>query len=314
MPMPRALLLAPDPDRFAEAIRELCPEAELTCASDAETAAKEGAEAEVLITLGAALTSDVLEAMPRLKWIQALSAGTDSIEKVLNGRTGITLTSLSGAHGPQMSELAIMMMLALPRRFKRLIANQQAHEWKRHGVPLLEGRRLCILGLGAIAEALTTRALAFGMEVTGVSDGRTEMDGLTAIYPYARLAEAAREADFLCVLAPLTDRSRGVVNADVLAALGPDGYLISMGRGPVVDEQALIAALTDGTIAGAGLDVFEKEPLPPESPLWDMENVIVTPHIGGLSNRYAAQAAEIVVSNLRAWESGGAEALANRVM
>ncbi|WP_375691260.1 D-2-hydroxyacid dehydrogenase [Pseudooceanicola sp. LIPI14-2-Ac024] len=313
MSLPKTLLFAPNADSFADAIRAIAPEAEILTAVDAESAIAQAEGIEVLVTMGAALTSDVLKAMPGLKWIQALSAGTDHIQRVEGLSEDIALTSLSGAHGPQMSELAIMMMLALPRKLRLTLENQAAHQWKRTNVTTMEGKTLCILGLGAISEALTARALPFGLTVTGVSDGRTEMPGVSRIYPYADLAKAAAEADFLCILSPLTERSRGIVNAEVLKALGPDGYLISMGRGPVVDEDALAAALTDGTIAGAGLDVFVTEPLPEESPFWAMENVIVTPHIGGLSDRYPQQAAPIVAGNLRAWADTGAAGLKNRV-
>lgn len=308
----KALLIAPNAQSFADAIKALRPDAQISAADTADEAIPLAGEAEVLITMGSSFKPELIAAMPKLKWIQALSAGTDHIQRV-EGLPDVPLTSLSGAHGPQMTELAILLMLALPRNLRKTLENQAKHAWKRTKVTTLVGKRLCILGLGAIAEELIARALPFGMEVTGVSDGRSEMDGVARIYPYDRLAEAAAEADFLCVLAPLTDRSRGIVNAEVLRALGPDGYLVSMGRGPVVDEAALIAALSDGTIAGAGLDVFDVEPLPGESPFWDMENVIVTPHIGGASDRYPQQAAPIVAGNLEAWETQGAEGLRNRV-
>lgn len=313
MTLPKALLFAPDANGFADAVRDLLPEARIATAETPEEAIAAADGTEVLITLGSKLTAEVLSAMPQLGWIQALSAGTDHIQRIEGLREDIALTSLSGAHGPQMSELALLMMLALPRRLRVTLENQKAHRWKKTPVPTLEGKRLCILGLGAIAEALIARARPFGLEITGVSDGRTEMEGVARIHRYDALAEAAAEADFLCILAPLTDRSRGIVDAEVLRALGPRGYLISMGRGPVVDETALIAALRDGTIAGAGLDVFATEPLPEDSPIWDLENVIVTPHIGGASETYARQAAPIVAGNLEAWARGGASALRNRV-
>lgn len=308
----KALLLAPNAEGFASAIRDLQPDAEIVTANNTGEAIPLAGEAEVLITMGGSLKPELFAAMPKLKWIQALSAGTDHIQRV-EGLPPVALTSLSGAHGPQMTELAILMMLALPRKLRKTLENQAKHAWERTPVTTLVGKRLCILGLGAIAEELIARALPFGMEVTGVSDGRSEMAGVSRIYRYDQLAAAAAEADFLCVLAPLTERSRGIVNAEVLTALGAEGYLVSMGRGPVVDETALAAALSDGTIAGAGLDVFDVEPLPGESPFWDMENVIVTPHIGGASDRYPQQAAPIVAGNLDAWVKTGAEGLRNRV-
>ncbi|OWU83871.1 hypothetical protein ATO6_15735 [Oceanicola sp. 22II-s10i] len=311
--MAQILLFAPNAEDFAREIKALNPELEIATARKGDEAKALGADTEILITMGAGLTDEVLAAMPRLKWIQALSAGTDHIQK-LTLPEGVALTSLAGAHGPQMSEYAILMMLTLPRRFRETLAHQKDHAWTRWPVPILTGKTLCIFGLGAIAEALVDRAQPFGMNITGVSDGRTEMAGLSRIYRYDELEQAAADADFLCILAPLTEKSRGSVDAKVLKALGPDGYLISLGRGPVIDEDALADALRDGIIGGAGLDVFAKEPLPADNPLWDMERAIITPHIGGFSDSYAIQGAPIITGNLAAWKTGGADALKNRVL
>ncbi|MGH1424073.1 MAG: NAD(P)-dependent oxidoreductase [Pseudooceanicola sp.] len=307
------LILAPNAKAFAAEIAAIRPDLAIATARTLPEAMDMAADVEILITLGSALTPELLAAMPNLQWIQALSAGTDSIERMPGLSENVAVTSLAGAHGPQMSELAIMAMLALPRNLRQTLADQSAHRWNRVPQPTLEGKRLCILGLGAIAEALIARALPFGVTITGVSDGRREMNGVSRLYPYADLALAAAEADFLCVLAPLSARSRAIVNTRVLRALGPDGYLISMGRGPVIDETALAQSLRDNTIAGAALDVFATEPLPKDSPFWDMGNVIITPHVGGFSDRYAAQAAPIVAANIDAFAHGGAGALNNRV-
>ncbi|MDF1855468.1 D-2-hydroxyacid dehydrogenase [Pseudooceanicola sp.] len=311
--MANVMILSPKESGFTREIKLLLPDLEVVSVHSPEQAIAEADGVTTLITLGSEVTPAVLDAMPDLQWIQALSAGTDNILEMPGLRDGVAVTSLSGAHGPQMAELAILMMLALPRNLPRMIDNQASHKWRRRPQPILVGKRLCVLGLGAIAEALVARALPFGLEITGVSDGRSDMAGVTRIYPYAELEQAAAEADFLCILAPLSDRSRGIVNAAVLTALGPAGYLISMGRGPVIDEAALAEALLNEGIAGAGLDVFCVEPLPQDSPFWDLPNVIITPHVGGLSDRYAAQAAPIVAANLTAWATGGIAALTNRV-
>ena len=286
---------------YAAAIRAAFPQAVVHEAAEAGAVTPGMRGAEVLVGLAPYLPASLTGAMPRLRLVHALTTGVDSL---MGLPAPVLLTRTGGVHGPQMAELAVLMMLALLRDLPGMQADMAAGRWQRRPQPLLEGRVVCLLGLGAIAEALAVRAAAFGMVVTGVSDGRSAVPGFRRVYPRARLVEAAAEADVLVVIVPLSEATHHIVDARVLAALGPRGLLVNIARGGCVDEAALLQALESGGIAGAGLDVFETEPLPADHPFRRMPNVIATPHIGGMSDRYAAQAVPVMLRNLAAWVAG----------
>jgi phosphoglycerate dehydrogenase-like enzyme len=216
----------------------------------------------------------------------------------------VRVTSGRGIHGPQMSELAFLSMISLSRDFTRMQNNQARHVWDRWPQKLIWGKTAVLVGIGPIAEDLALRCKAFGLRVIGISDARSEAPHFDRMMPRARLLEAAGEADFLIVLVPLSAQTRHMIDATVLSAMKKTGVLINLARGPVVDEKALVSALQQGKIGGAALDVFEAEPLPTDSPLWDMPNVIVTPRIGGMSDVYPEQALPLLVHNVRCFLDG----------
>jgi D-2-hydroxyacid dehydrogenase (NADP+) len=197
-------------------------------------------------------------------------------------------------------------MLAFARKFPTLLENQKHRIWDRREQRLLVGKTVVVVGVGRIAEDLAQRCKVFGMTVVGVST-RTTAPGFDAIYPRKEIAKAASLADFLIVLAPYTKENHHLVDAATIDAMKPDGVLINIARGGVLDEEALRRALLAGRIAGAGLDVFQTEPLPPESPLWDTPNVIITSHVGGVSESYVEQVMPLLVDNLRAFLDGAPE-------
>lgn len=203
-----------------------------------------------------------------------------------------------------MSELAFLSMIALSREFPRMQKNQQKHAWERWPQKLIWGKTAVLVGIGPIAEELALRCAAFGLRVIGVSDARKQAPHFETMMSRSRLKEAAALADFLIVLVPLSAQTQHMIDDGVLAAMKPTGILINLARGPVVDEQALTRSLLDGRIGGAALNVFETEPLPADSPLWDMPNVIITPRIGGMSDVYAQQVLPLVVHNLRCFLDG----------
>jgi phosphoglycerate dehydrogenase-like enzyme len=283
-----------DPD----AARRECPSMTFKVARNVEEALQRCAEAEVLLAMAHDVTDALLSRMPRLRYLCALSAGLDRLETLTALRPHVRVTSSRGIHGPQMSELAFLSMIALSRDFTRMQRNQQNHRWERWPQKLLYGKTVAIAGVGPIAEELAARCVAFGMRVIGVSDARDRAPNFEKLFRRAQLREAAREADFLIVLVPLTAQTRHLIDEGVLAAMKPTAVLINLARGPLIDEPALIRCLQQGRIAGAGLDVFEAEPLPADSPLWDMPNVIITPRIGGMSDIYSDQVLPLVVHNL----------------
>jgi len=283
----------------------------LTAANEAEAIEQAGG-AEILVGKAQAITPALFQAAPHLRWIQALTTGTDPIEALpLPGH--LTVTSMRGIHGPQMSELAILLMLSLLRDFPRMLENQKGGRWQRWPQRLLVGRRALIVGVGQISETLAARCAAFGMEVEGISDGRREAPGFAALYPRTELAKAAARADFVIVVVPYSPATHGLIDEPVLRAMKPDAYLVNIARGRIVNEPALRRALEEKWIAGAALDVFEREPLPADDPLWTTLNLILTPHIGGMSDRYAEQALPVVKRNLEAYLGGKLAEMTNLV-
>ena len=291
---------------FAEQLGPLFSELRFRPAHNPAEALEACGSCEILLVRNDEIFAALIAAMPRLRLIQALTTGTDDIAALPNLPPHVLVAAARGFHGPQMSELAFLFMLAFARKFPAVLDNQKEKRWDRREQRLLAGRTAVIVGVGRIAEELAKRCRVFGIKVVGVS-ARASAPGFDTIYPRTRLADAAGEADFLIVLAPYTKENRHLINAAVLEAMRPEGVLINIARGGVVDEEALRSALAAGRIAGAGLDVFQQEPLPPESPLWDMPNVIITSHVGGVSENYAEQAMPLLIENLRAFVTGTPE-------
>jgi len=288
----------------AAALRREFPALAIHDTADHAEALRMGVHAEVLAALAHHVTDDLVVAMPKLRWIAALTTGTDHLSGLKHLRKDVLVTNARGIHGPQMSELAVMNMIALSRRLPQMLRNQGAARWERWPQPVLQEKTLVIVGVGQIGETLADRCRAFGMRIVGVSDARAEIPGFDKVFPRTRLKDAAALADFLVVLVPLTAETRHMISDDVLAAMKPTSFVINIARGWVIDEAALIRRLQDGRLAGAGLDVFAEEPPRKNNPLWSMANVIMTPRIGGMSDRYGEQVLPLMVHNLRAFAEG----------
>tara|TARA_B100000768_G_C11131803_1_gene312125 strand:- start:115 stop:750 length:636 start_codon:yes stop_codon:yes gene_type:complete len=202
-----------------------------------------------------------------------------------------------------------MLMMSLARRLPDMFEAQKAARWERHMQSALFGKTLCILGLGNISETLALYSKTLGMKVLGVSDSRIKASNVDFIYKRNALKVAAAESDFLVVLVPLSEKTHHIVNADVLSAMKPTAFVLNLARGGCVDEAALIQALQTGVIAGAGLDVFEHEPLPQADPIWSAPNVVLTPHIAGFADIVAKQCLPTVIKNLKIYTKAGASGL-----
>ena len=298
---------------FAQRARADFPGISLLGTDDRSTALNSLQQAEALIGHHFQFDNDMLARAPRLRWIQSLTTGTDGILKLPALRPEVTVTSTRGMHGPQMSELVFLQMLALLRDFPRILRNQSAGRWERWPQPLLFGKTAVIVGVGAIAEALAPRCQAFGMKVYGVSSSTRIPPGFDGMFARSELAKAAAIADFLVLIVPLSAGTENLIDAKILAAMQKDAYLINVARGGVLDEQALLTALDEKRIAGAALDVFREQPLPSQHPLWRHKGVIATPLIGGMSDIYLDQAYEIVRFNLRHFLDGRMDAMRNIV-
>lgn len=309
--MTSVLILDAHADWYVDALRAQGTGFTFHAARDVDAMTDGARDAEVLVALAPRLSADVIHSMPKLGWVQALTTGVDNLLAPGVLPNNVALTNCGGFHGPQMTELALMSMLACARQLPRMLDNHNRGQWERWEQPVLQGKTLCIVGLGSIAEYLANVCQALGMRVTGVSDGRRDAPGIDQIYTRAQMAVAAHEADFMVVLVPYSAATHHIIDAAVLSAMKPSAFLINIARGGCVDEDAVIAALDAGQIAGAALDVFATEPLPANSPFWGRKDVIVTPHIGGFADVYRQQALPIVAANLAAFAQGGVAALPN---
>ena len=270
--------------------------------------------AEVLITFGPMLRDEVLRKATNLKWVQALGTGVDNLVDLPSLRPDVLVTNIRGIHGPPLSEAAIASMLALSRRLPRSVRSQDQRRWDRWPSALIDGKTVGIFGVGAIAADLAPKCKALGMRVVGISSAPDrQLPGFDEMRSRDDLAGAVGDLDFLVVLTPLTAETRHFVGAEVLAAMKPTSHLVNLARGGVVDETALIEALDKGRIAGAALDVFEQEPLPPEHPLWSTKNVIITPHLGGFYDAYVDRAMPTIEHNMACFIAGRMKDMINLV-
>ena len=302
-------------DQFAEKYRRTLepkfPELFIHAAKSKEEIGDFVEKMEVLLAFR--LPDELMKKATRLQWIQSMATGVDYFINLPSLRKEILITSTRGMHGPQMSEMAFLHMLNLTRNYPRMLRNQDRRVWERWPQPLLSGKTVGILGIGVIAEELARKCKAFKMKVYGISKTAREVEGIDRFYGREELPRVAAEIDYLIVLVPYSPETHKIVNAKVLSAMKPTAYLINIARGQVIDEEALIEALKNKKIAGAGLDVFNEEPLPKDHPFWGMENVIVSPHVAGMSDIYAEQLLPIFEENLRRFLKGERRNLINRV-
>jgi phosphoglycerate dehydrogenase-like enzyme len=270
-------------------------------------------KADVLVCLR--VSDELLSRAKNLKWIQCVISGTNYIEELpsFQARKEIILTSSRGIHGPQLSELCIMLMIAMNRKFPQFIRNQDRRMWDRWPTRLLLNKKVGILGVGVIGEAIARKCKAFEMTVLGIDVIQRNVDAVDVFYGLDGLAKVATEADYFVSVVPSTPENEKMLNAGFFSRMKPTAFFINLGRGEVVDEDALIDALRERRIAGAALDTFCQEPLPADSPFWGLDNVIITPHVGGMSDIYVQQAVKIFQENLRRYLKGERRNLLNGV-
>jgi phosphoglycerate dehydrogenase-like enzyme len=257
------------------------------------------ADTDILLCFSPPMADHVVRDAPKLKWIQALGTGVDNIVDLPSLGKEVIVTNIRGIHGAPVSEAAIAYMLSLARDMPRSVHAQDRSAWERAPAHLLDGKTVGILGVGLIAEYLAPLCKAFGMKVVGISSAPRPTPGFDSMVARDDLAKAVGEFDFLVALTPLTPETRGIIGEKVFNAMKPTAYLVNVARGGVVDEPALIKALESGKIAGAALDVFSEEPLPPDNPVWKTKNLTVFPHLGGYSHGYEDRAMPTIEKNMR---------------
>jgi len=252
---------------------------------------------------------DLLPRARRLRWLQEWGAGVDWLLRHPEvAELDFTLTNASGVHAIPISEQILSYLLAFARGLPAAIRAQERRAWqapRRDQLFELAGKTMLLVGVGAIGARTAAIATALGMRVLGIRRNPAgALPGVEAIYGPDRLYDFLPEADCVVLTVPLSRATQGMIGERELRAMKPTSYLINIGRGGTLQQPALIQALREGWIAGAGLDVFEQEPLPATSPLWEMDNVIITAHYAGLTPAYDQRALAIFLDNLRRYRAG----------
>jgi len=254
----------------------------------------------------------LLDATPRLRWYHTVSAGVESMPLPELAKRGIVLTNNSGSYDIQIAEHLMAFVFAASRQLHRYRDSQTAREWKDQPHQELRDATIVVFGMGSIGGEVARLASAVGMRVIGVRRrASSPTPGVSRVVAAEDLADVVGEADYLAITAPLTPATQGAVSAEVIARMKPTAWIVNIARGAIVDEPAMIEALRQKRIGGAGLDVFATEPLPPENPLWGFDNVIITPHQSGSSPRAGERTLALFAENLRRYKAG--EPLLNRV-
>jgi D-2-hydroxyacid dehydrogenase (NADP+) len=245
-----------------------------------------------------------LTGCPNLRWVHVFYVGVQGPLYVPFLERGVTLTNSAGANGRYIAQTAIGGMLMLSRPFLRWREAQARHEWRQLSAdgpdapPDLAHETMVVVGLGAIGSEIARLARAIGLRVIGVRRSAGESDCVDALVPPSQLDDVLAQADWLAIACPLTDATRGLINRERIAMLPPGARILNVARGAIIDEDAMIEALKGGRLRGAYLDVFAQEPLPGESPLWDIPNVIVTPHNSTVSAGKSRREADVFLENL----------------
>lgn len=298
----KVLVVHKQADEYRSLMRERFPELEVIAEPQDGRLEQGLAEAEIMVAWRHGI--EVLGRARRLRWLQLTSAGVEHLLPVRDLLRDVVVTNARGIHGEVMADYVFGVIVMQQWNFPRLFRNQHTRRWDHQVTEPLAGKTLGVVGLGAIGREIARRAPAFGLTVVGVRREAAPVEGASRVFGPDRLSAMLPLCDFVVVVVPDTPETRQMIGARELRAMKPTAYLINIARGSVVDEPALVQALREGWIAGAALDVFAQEPLPPESPLWTLDNVILTPHIAGEPANYVGRVMEIFGENLTRWREG----------
>lgn len=301
-----------DVDGLAAAIREAIPEIDLRIARTPSQSRAAIESARIVVATD--VPPDLVKRADDLAFVQALSAGVDFWNLDALRDRGIALATAAGVHAEAIAEQVLGYLLAFERGIHTGIRQQQRRSWEwYHGGEIRE-KTLGIVGIGAIGTRVAEYAQAFDMTVIGTKrDTTTVPEEVDEIHPPDELFEILPRSDYLVIACALTPDTRELIDREAIGALPDDAVLVNIARGEIVDEPALVRALQQRKIRGAGLDVYSEEPLSRESPLWDLSNVIMTPHMGGTTPEKPVRTAEILAANYEAFVEGNPDGYVNRV-
>ena len=311
--MTKILIVDVHAEMYRDALREKFPALQFQLFHNKSEVTSDLGDIDVMMMFGIEVRDPMIGDAPKLKWIQSLATGVDHFLRCPSLKPDVLVTSGRGIHGPPMREQVVYLMMAVSRDATRQVEDYQHRIWKRRLWSTLHGKTAVVAGTGVVGAAIGEILKALGMHVIGVTRAPREVEGFDEIMPADRLIEAAAKADYLINVLPASDDNLGLFGAKLFAAMKRSAYYISAGRGQTVDEAALAAALRERRIAGAGFDVFETEPLPPDSPFWGLPNVFITPHIGGYIVEYEYFVMPLILDNMRAFLAGNLGAMQNIV-
>ncbi|MCZ8516051.1 D-2-hydroxyacid dehydrogenase [Paenibacillus filicis] len=304
--MPKIVYLRPMSPKQLERISTVIPAGWEMIHGEKEQWSVHLEDAEILVGWNETAAEQCLHPNTKLKWVQNWGAGVDQMPLAKMAALRIILTNASGVHAFPISETILAMMLAFSRKLHLSIRHQVQSIWKSTGeLHEIHGQTMGVIGVGAIGEETARLGKAFGMEVLGVRRSGEPSPYVDRMFDHSGLDEVLRLSDFVIATLPLTPETRHLFGRREFALMKPSAHFINIGRGGTANTEALLEALREGQISGAGLDVFEQEPLPETSPLWQLDNVIITPHNSGSTVYYDDRAMEIFLTNLKAYLHNG---------
>jgi D-2-hydroxyacid dehydrogenase (NADP+) len=311
--MPKVLIVDVHAEQYRDRMAAEFPGLEFMLTANAAAAPGDLSDVDALICFGIAVDDSIIKRATNLKWIQSLATGVDHFLRCPSLKPETLITSGRGIHGASMREEIVYLMMAVSRDALQAAEDKRSRHWERRLWSTLDGKTAVIVGIGVVGIAIGELLKALGMTVIGVSRTPRAIAGFDDMMPTDRLADAASRADYLINVLPATADNLGIFDAKVFAAMKPTAYYINGGRGQTVDETALIAALRERRIAGAGLDVFQNTPLAPDSPFWELPNVFITPNVGGYIVEYEELIMPIVIDNMRLFLAGRQNEMRNIV-
>ncbi|WP_276271576.1 D-2-hydroxyacid dehydrogenase [Haloarcula litorea] len=299
-------------DQYATALRDRLPDRDIEVARTPDE--ERALVTEATVVTGSDIDERSLARADSLRLFASTYAGYDHLPLSALDEHGVALTTASGVHGPNVAEYVLGAWLSFTRGFLAARERQRDRVWQSFQASEFAGSRVCVVGLGAIGEAILDRLGGFDVETVAVRHSPEKGGPADEVYGYESVHEAVAGAGYVALACPLTATTRHLVDAEVFETLAPDCVLVNVARGPVVDTDALIDALRRNHLGAAALDVTDPEPLPNDHPLWDFENVLVTPHNAGHTPNYYERLADIVAENVeRAAETGSWDGLRNQI-
>ncbi|GAA1321086.1 D-2-hydroxyacid dehydrogenase [Streptomyces sanglieri] len=294
-------------------LSENLPDVDIERCTDYADSKKKITDAKIVVEHR--IDDELLEEATELEWIQSLSSGYDRFDLKSLSEDDIVLTTVSGVHADPIAQHVLGYVLAFERGHHRAWRQKQRREWRRFTPGDLTGKTIGVVGVGSIGSRICELFDAVGATVLGVKrDLDSVPHGIDEIYSPERLHTVLNRSNYVVASCPLTPETRELFDKRAFASMGSDSIFVNVSRGEVVDEDALVDALSTGMLGGAALDVTTDEPLPKESPLWDFENVLITPHLAGGSGKFAERCADIISTNYERFVNGQQEYMTNRVV